>query len=93
MLTYLLTIEISGGNEDTAIETLSGIERVSRLDEGCLQFTWFQHENEANRFTLVEQWESKQHLDAHLEKIIPIWEKFTPQLAGEPVSQSLVPLN
>lgn len=89
---FLLTITVKPGREDIALETLTEIERLSRQDEGCVTFVWLQHHDDPLRFTLFEQWETQEHLDAHLSRIIPRWQGFEPELAGEPVSQQVRPV-
>ncbi|HXR72587.1 putative quinol monooxygenase [Actinocrinis sp.] len=92
MLAFALHIRIKPEYEPEALRTLSDIERSSRADAGCLGFTWFRDQNEPDRFLLIEQWESQQHLDAHLSKVLPVWEPFTPALAEEPRSVPLRPV-
>ncbi|GAA2267518.1 hypothetical protein GCM10010430_60860 [Kitasatospora cystarginea] len=89
MLAYALHITVRPGHEQQALETLGAIERRSLRDAGCLQFTWFQHDADPYRFTLVEQWESQEHLDAHLAQDQSLWESFLPALADEPRSELL----
>jgi quinol monooxygenase YgiN len=86
---FLLTIDVKPGREDVALETLAEIERLSHQDEGCVTFVWLQHDDDPLRFTLFEQWETQEHLDTHLTRIIPRWQQFEPHLAGEPVSHQV----
>jgi quinol monooxygenase YgiN len=88
MITCMLHIQVRKGCESQAIETLSAIQRDARRDAGVVQFTWLQHEDDPLRFTLVEQWESQQHLDDHLKKDPSRWERFVPCLAAEPRSEA-----
>ncbi|MER6346265.1 putative quinol monooxygenase [Streptomyces sp. NPDC001595] len=92
MLTFTLDIRVAPEHRGTALDTLAGIEGISQKDSGCIQFGWYQHEAEPDRFTLFEQWESQQDLDTHIEKILPLWEEFVPCLADEPRSASMAPV-
>lgn len=92
MPAYNLHIQVKPGHEREAIRTLSAIERRSQGEPGCLSFTWFQHEQDPYRFTLVEQWASQDDLDAHLARDPGIWEEFVPALATQPQSESLRPV-
>ncbi|WP_051844031.1 antibiotic biosynthesis monooxygenase [Streptomyces sp. NRRL S-813] len=92
VLTFTLDITVRTGHETEAIRTLTAVEAKARTDAGCVQFTWFQHVHDPYRFTLVEQWESQEHLDAHLAADPALWETFVPALAGEPRSTPLRPV-
>ena len=89
MPTFLLHITVKPQHQREALETLTEIQRLSLLDDGCVDFVWLRHEEDGDKFTLFERWESQQHLDEHLAKIIPVWEEFAPCLVGDPVSQSV----
>lgn len=89
MLAFTLDIRVSPGFADDAVRTLSEIELSSAGEAGCRQFTWFRDLEEPEHFVLVEQWDGRQELDAHLARITPIWERFSPALAGVPRSTPL----
>jgi quinol monooxygenase YgiN len=89
MVHYMLDIMVRAGCESEAVSTLSAIERQSRDDAGCRGFTWYQHEGNPYEFTLVESWESGEHLKSHLARDPQRWERFVPCLAGEPRSRPL----
>lgn len=92
MLSYTLQIKVKPGYERNAVRTLSTIERNAQLDSGCLYFAWFQDAQDPYGFTLVEQWDTRDHLDAHLSRDPSVWEEFVPALAGAPVSRELRPV-
>ncbi|MCX3060162.1 antibiotic biosynthesis monooxygenase [Streptomyces beihaiensis] len=92
MVTFALHLRVKPGREAEAVAALTTIERRSRGDAGCQYFTWFQHDEEPLRFTLLEQWESQRHLDDHLAQDQSVWEAFVPALAENPVSQRLRPV-
>lgn len=93
MLTFMLHITVKEGCEAEAVETLTAIENEAHKDHGCLNFSWLQHEQEPHRFTLFEQWESQDDLDAHLNRDTSRWERFVPCLVGEPRSESFYSVN
>ncbi|WP_367130201.1 putative quinol monooxygenase [Saccharothrix sp. HUAS TT1] len=87
--TFLLHITVKPEHQAEAVEVLAEIQRLSLVDEGCVDFVWLRHEEDGNKFTLFERWESQENLDDHLAKIIPVWEEFAHCLEGDPVSQSV----
>lgn len=89
MLTFMLHIMVGENAEEEALDTLSAIERQSLHDAGRLHFSWFQHLRDPQRFTLFEQWESQEHLDAHLAKDPSLWNGFQHCLIEEPISEGL----
>lgn len=93
MLTFLLDIEVRDGCEAAAVETLSAIQEHARSDAGCCTFRWTQHRDEPYHFTLFEQWDSQEHLDAHLNSAPGLWEQFVPCLRGEPRSTPVRPID
>jgi len=92
VLTFTLDIRVTPEHRATALDTLSAIEEMSQKDAGCIQFGWYRHDTDPDRFTLFEQWESQQDLDGHIEKILPLWEKFVHCLADDPRSVSMTPV-
>ncbi len=87
MLTFMLHITVKSGCESEALSTLSAIEQSSHQDRGCINFVWLQHQDTPYNFTLFEQWESQEHLDAHLAKSPSRWDTFVPCLDGTPRSE------
>lgn len=47
-------------------EALVKASVTSRSDPGCLAYSFQADVEDANAFTSIEQWESREHLDAHL---------------------------
>lgn len=89
MLSFMLNITVKKEFLDRARAALASIEAAAQGHEGKITFSWFRHIDDETRFTLFEQWENQQCLDAHVGKIIGIWNDFTPCLDGEPVSTKL----
>lgn len=94
MKSFLLQIKVKEEKLDTAVEALAGFEAQGRRDVGCITFAWMQHEKEPLRFTLFEQWESQQALDAHLSpRLIEEWNAFASCLEEAPESIALRPIS
>lgn len=89
MLSFIMTLTVKEGCADQAVKALSAIDRETRNHPGKITFMWFQHLEAPLSFTLVEQWKSQAALDAHIPRILDIWNGFTPCLAGAPVSVKL----
>ncbi len=92
MLSFMLSLKVKPDSIAKAQKALSKIDRQANTHEGVIHFMWFQHKDEPQRFSLVESWQNQQLLDAHIAKIIDIWNGFTPCLDGEPVSTKLTKL-
>lgn len=92
MINFLLHIEVKPGCLAEAVEALTTIERAARSDAGVGAFVWSQHVDEPCRFTLFEQWNTEEDLQAHLRKDPSVWNRFVPCLAGEPQSHRLRPV-
>jgi len=53
------------------------VEATNKFDEGCVEYELLQDINNTQIFTMIEQWESKEALDAHLsathvQEILPL---------------------
>lgn len=89
MLSFMLNLKVKKEFIGNAINSLGEIDRKANTHEGVITFMWFQHLEEPTKFTLIEQWENQNVLDAHIQKILNIWNDFTHCLDGEPVSTKL----
>ena len=67
MLSVLVTIKIKPGFEESVVDGLAAIQAKSRGDAGCVAFHWFQHASDPLSYSLFEQWESKEAMDAHVD--------------------------
>lgn len=89
MLSFMMNLTVKEDCKEEAIESLSEIDRKANTHQGCINFIWFQHQENPLKFTLIEEWENQEVLDAHVEKIIDIWNEFKPCVKGEAVSTEL----
>ncbi|OHU28262.1 hypothetical protein BKG77_01600 [Mycobacteroides chelonae] len=87
-----MNINVKPGQEDAALAQLAEIQRLARADAGNQLFLWLHHTTDPTRFTLCEQWDTQADLDKHLVNISPAWDRFTPLLAGTPVSEPVAPV-
>lgn len=53
-------------DRDDVIASLLEITKLSRKDEGCVEYSWAEDLDEPNTFRFFECWETQAHLDAHL---------------------------
>jgi quinol monooxygenase YgiN len=62
--------------------TMKLIEKTTQNDEGCIKYELFQDINNANIFTIIEEWENKSMLEKHMKskhflEIVPLFGNFT----------------
>lgn len=89
MLSFMLNLKVKEEDLDRAQEALGRIDTAAQGHEGKITFSWFRHADDQTSFTLFEQWENKECLDAHVSKIIDIWNAFVPCIEGAAVSTPL----
>jgi quinol monooxygenase YgiN len=56
------------GFEDELRQLLADLQKASRQDEGCLEYSVFSDEQDPRTFLLYEKWTSSAALDAHNEQ-------------------------
>jgi quinol monooxygenase YgiN len=44
-----------------------GLIEPTRKEKGCISYELFQDSSNPGRFTFIEEWESREHLDVHLK--------------------------
>ena len=74
-ITVVAQIKAKPGNESQVRLLLLSVVAPSRKDAGCLNYDLHQGTNDPTLFLFHENWTSKAHLDAHLQKPIckPRW--------------------
>jgi len=67
-------------------QALEGFVDPTRSEEGCILYILMQNNDDPTDFTFVEEWESDETLDAHLESphISAFKERAADLLANEP---------
>ena len=58
---------IKADKVDEAKAVFSAIVDPTRNEAGCIQYDLLQSQANPQNFAIVEEWESKDHLDAHLK--------------------------
>ena len=75
-------VETSTDRAEELKTILLGVIEPTRKEDGCILYELYQDTTNPGKFTFIENWQSKEHLDAHLK---------TPHLiaAGEAFSKIL----
>jgi quinol monooxygenase YgiN len=66
----LQVVAIAETSADRAEELKSvclGLIEPTRKEKGCISYELFQDTRNPGRFTFIENWQSKEHLDVHLK--------------------------
>ncbi len=69
-INILKVVAIAETSTDRAEELKSvcmALIEPTRKEEGCISYELYQDTTNPGRFTFIETWESKQHLDIHLQ--------------------------
>ena len=66
---------------DEYIETTKELIELTRKEAGCIQYSLCQDSNTPNIISFIEQWESREHLKAHMEtehfqRLVPLLATF-----------------
>ena len=67
-LTVVAQLKASPGKESQVRQELLSLVAPSRKDAGCINYDLHQAVNDPALFMFHENWVSKAHLDAHLQK-------------------------
>lgn len=68
MVTVVAQMIARDGQEKFVREQLLSLVAPSRKDKGCLNYDLHESQDSPGTFLFHENWESKEDLDAHLEK-------------------------
>ncbi len=66
-LTVVAFVETSAEKAEALKEVCLGLIDPSRKDKGCISYNLYQDKSNPGKFTFIEQWESQELLDAHLQ--------------------------
>ncbi len=58
--------ETSSERAEELKEVCLGLIEPTRKEEGCISYDLYQDVTNPGKFTFIENWQSKEHLDAHL---------------------------
>ena len=67
MITITARIKVKQGTEVKAREILASLLNPSRADAGCISYDLHVCADDPSLFMFYEKWESKAHLDKHIE--------------------------
>ena len=54
------------GKRDEAIAAMIAVAEGTRKEAGCIRYSYYADLEDPNKFSLYEEWESLEHLNAHL---------------------------
>ena len=66
-LTVVATVKAKAGFEDEVGKTLAKLIEPTLKEEGCINYDLHRSIEDSSIFVFHENWESKAHLDRHLE--------------------------
>lgn len=67
MVTVTAKLKVKPGVEKATKDMLVAVLETVRGEDGCICYDFHTHTEDATAFLFYERWESKAHLDAHLE--------------------------
>lgn len=54
------------GKRDEAIAAMIAVAKGTQQEAGCIRYNYYADLEDPNKFSLYEEWESLEHLNAHL---------------------------
>ncbi len=67
MIVVTGTIELEAANADSAVEHAIEVMRETALEDGCIYYRFYRDLENPALFRVYEEWESDEHLAAHLK--------------------------
>ncbi len=70
MYTIFVKFECLPNKREAFIEKVkeTGVLDAIRAEDGCIRYDYYLSEKDPNGLLLIEQWESKQHQQVHIEQ-------------------------
>lgn len=70
MYTIYVKFDCLPGKREAFIERvkIEGILDAVRAEDGCIRYDYYLSEKDENELLLIEQWQSKQHQQIHIEQ-------------------------
>lgn len=70
MYTIYVVFKSLEGKREAYIEKLyeEGIVDAVRAEDGCIRYDYYYSEKDPNEILLIEEWESKEHQQIHIEQ-------------------------
>lgn len=66
MIIVRITMKVLPEKQLEMRQTLGSMIEPTEKEKGCLNHTVFYHIEDKNHFSLIEEWESREDLDAHM---------------------------
>lgn len=96
MIIVLARAQAKSEHADALADVVARTAQASRPDDGCLDYHFYRDVEDGTRFISVEQWESKAHLDAHMNnpavqelfRVLPDMVSGPPEITVHEVSSS-----
>ena len=66
-LKVVAIVETSAEKAEELKSICLGVIEPTRKEEGCISYELYQDINNPGKFTFIENWQSKEHLDIHLK--------------------------
>lgn len=66
LLSVLGQLKARPGKEEALRKVLLSLVEPTRAEDGCVQYDLHVHTSDPGRFVFYENWNSREHLDAHL---------------------------
>ncbi|STX40546.1 Antibiotic biosynthesis monooxygenase [Legionella donaldsonii] len=67
MITVFATVTAKDGSESKVKEALLALVNPSRQESGCIEYHFYQGQDNPCEFVCFEEWESRSHLDQHMQ--------------------------
>ncbi|MBR5515834.1 MAG: antibiotic biosynthesis monooxygenase [Clostridia bacterium] len=70
MYTIYVKFECLPGKREAFVEKMKdeGVLEAIRNEKGCVKYDYYFSESDTNELILIEQWESKEHQQIHIEQ-------------------------
>lgn len=78
---------IKDGELEKVINLYDELVQKTRQEDGCISYELFQDINNENIVTIVEQWESEEHLEAH--KKTEHFTRIVPQISDKRLNSEI----
>src|SRR5680860_1884089 len=67
-VTVVASMKVKPGEEEGALEILSGVIQATHTEDGCVKYTLHRSSNQPGAFCIVEKWRSQAELDEHFKQ-------------------------
>ena len=68
MIVVIARVRVQPQERELLEELLTTMQQKSRVEDGCINYGFFQSIEDENEYVAVEEWESQAALDAHFQQ-------------------------